>query len=488
MGGGVELPMSLKVKNTFIDVNSLFVEDNPSDTDDVEFPECTLSKRQVSEPVLKRQTSGGSFCRAPGPLLSPLKGLQGGGPLAEEENEFDEIDESDERSEEREEPETEQDPQWVMDTQAARQETDDLWGTSPMDPLSVSTFGRQETEVCWPSWGLQQMTQHDSKADVEPMLAPTTGGLSQQDMWMFQMAGQSGTAPSASMEPEPDEKPAALSWAKATAEPFVPYTAAGAPTVEDNCESLSALPGAPAGNCFPPTPTGEWSRITTVMLRNLPNKYTQVMLLEELLQSGFIGTFDFLYLPIDPETNANRGYAFINFTDPSFANMLRMAYEGRKMCRFNSDKVVSVAPAALQGFEANFAHYSAARVSRGDPTARPLFLRESSMKDFGNRKQEGTRRRGGRRSSGSLIDMAAKQQIQPTVPASRQPQQQQQQSAVKMTTPPPASLGSKPPFAADKGEAAAPQVTPKFCPYCGGGCKPQFRFCQFCGASLQLTN
>jgi len=155
MGGGVELPMSLKVKNTF------FVEDNPSDTDDGEFPEFSLSKRQVSEPVpsFRRQSSGaGSFCRASGPPLAPLKVLQGGGPLKEEENECDEIDESDER----EEPETEQDPQWVMGTQAVRQETDDLWGTSPLDPLSVSTFGRQETEICWPSWGLQQMTQHDS--------------------------------------------------------------------------------------------------------------------------------------------------------------------------------------------------------------------------------------------------------------------------------------------------------------------------------------
>jgi len=80
--------------------------------------------------------------------------------------------------------------------------------------------------------------------------------------------------------------------------------------------------------------------------------------------------------------------------------------------------------------------------------------------------------------------MAAKQQIPPQVSAS---QQQQQLSAVKMMTLPPATLGSKP-FAADKGEAAAPQATPKFCPYCGGGCKPQFRFCQFCGASLNLTN
>jgi len=221
------------------------------------------------------------------------------------------------------------------------------------------------------------------------------------------------------------------------------------------------------------------------MLRNLPNKYTQVMLIEELTQSGFMGSFDFLYLPIDPETNANRGYAFINFIDPSYANMLGMAYQGRKMSRFNSDKVVSVAPAALQGFEANFAHYSSARVGRGDPAARPLFLRESSMNDFGARKHEGNRRRGGRR--GSLIDMAAKQNIQPQPPALRQLQQQQQQqqqqqrqqqqplSATKVAAPPSAK------------EGGAPQATPKFCPYCGGSCKPQFRFCQFCGASLQLA-
>ncbi|CAE7615211.1 unnamed protein product, partial [Symbiodinium sp. CCMP2456] len=37
--------------------------------------------------------------------------------------------------------------------------------------------------------------------------------------------------------------------------------------------------------------------------------------------------------------------------------MLKCTYEGRKMGRFNSDKVVSVAPAALQGFEAlSFGH------------------------------------------------------------------------------------------------------------------------------------
>merc|ERR1719401_427232 len=123
-------------------------------------------------------------------------------------------------------------------------------------------------------------------------------------------------------------------------------------------------------------PPLEWANTTTVMMRNLPNKYTQRMLLTEINHTGFLGTFDFLYLPIDPETTANRGYSFLNFIDPGFAWMFKMSYEDRKMNRFNSNKVVSVVPATLQGFEANYAHYAAARVNRGDPAARPLFLRE----------------------------------------------------------------------------------------------------------------
>jgi len=126
-------------------------------------------------------------------------------------------------------------------------------------------------------------------------------------------------------------------------------------------------------------PPAGWENTTTVMMRNLPNKYTQRMLLTEINQVGFLGTFDFLYLPIDPETSANRGYAFLNFIDPSFAWMFKMSYEGRKMNRFNSSKVVSVMPATLQGFEANYTHYSTARVSRGDPAARPLFIRETTQ-------------------------------------------------------------------------------------------------------------
>merc|ERR1719265_718137 len=53
---------------------------------------------------------------------------------------------------------------------------------------------------------------------------------------------------------------------------------------------------------------------TTVMLRNVPNCYNRMMLLELLDAEGFAQQYDFLYLPIDFSTRSCLGYAFINLT------------------------------------------------------------------------------------------------------------------------------------------------------------------------------
>lgn len=96
---------------------------------------------------------------------------------------------------------------------------------------------------------------------------------------------------------------------------------------------------------------------TTVMLRNIPNRYTAEELLAELLSEGFEDTFDFFYLPIDFRTKRNRGYGFINFHSSDLSKRLVISFHQRQLTRYTTQKVLEVAPALTQGFDANVAQY-----------------------------------------------------------------------------------------------------------------------------------
>jgi len=273
-------------------------------------------------------------------------------------------------------------------------------------------------------------------------------------------------------------------------------------------------PNVLSGAAIPPP---DWAGTTTVMMRNLPNKYTQRMLLMEINHTGFLGTFDFLYLPIDPETNANRGYSFLNFIDPGFAWMFKMSYEGRKMNRFNSNKVVSVVPATLQGFEANYAHYAAARVNRGDPAARPLFLREPKqpLPSTGGRGEgkgegrggggKGGRRRGGCGGGYDQLGMGKGGAAWAGAGGMDDVGTYLGFDGSGMPGPYPGgngaggcggfggcgsggcgSGGCGGGAAKPKAPGGGSGLVPQFCPSCGGKIQPQFQFCPHCGGSLEF--
>ena len=94
---------------------------------------------------------------------------------------------------------------------------------------------------------------------------------------------------------------------------------------------------------------------TTLMIRNIPNKYTQDLLLEEL--KNYKVKFDFFYLPIDYNNSCNVGYAFINFIHKKFIAEFYSEFHGRKWSKFNSEKICSLAYARLQGTSALKNHF-----------------------------------------------------------------------------------------------------------------------------------
>jgi hypothetical protein len=201
------------------------------------------------------------------------------------------------------------------------------------------------------------------------------------------------------------------------------------------CQDMSA-PTVHSNADFVSQPPPEWARVTTVMMRNLPNKYTQGMLLDEINAAGFSKAYDFLYLPIEPETRSNRGYAFINFRDARLSWNFKVHFDSHHMNHSNSHKSITVVPAALQGFDANYQHYSKCRASKSAPEMRPLFFRD--VGHVGSTRHK----RGGKPS---LIDLAARQKV---------------------------TINQK-------------EEVPQFCYSCGDAAGPAFKFCRSCGTCLQ---
>ena len=68
---------------------------------------------------------------------------------------------------------------------------------------------------------------------------------------------------------------------------------------------------------------------TTLMIKNIPNKYTISSFLEEI-NENFKNTYDIFYLPIDYVNKCNLGFAFINFVEPFHIILFYELYRGKK--------------------------------------------------------------------------------------------------------------------------------------------------------------
>ena len=86
---------------------------------------------------------------------------------------------------------------------------------------------------------------------------------------------------------------------------------------------------------------------TTVMIRNIPIKYSDKMLLKELEE--FNGKFDCVYMPYDFENSGNKGYAFINFIHPLHILLFHDKFQNKKWIYCESKKICELNSANFQG-------------------------------------------------------------------------------------------------------------------------------------------
>ena len=97
----------------------------------------------------------------------------------------------------------------------------------------------------------------------------------------------------------------------------------------------------------------EAQTLTTLMIKNIPVKFTQNDMIK--LLDGFKGKYNFFYLPMDLATKCNVGFAFVNMIHPLFILDFFLEFHCQKWSetvpQCNSQKYCEIMYANMQGID-----------------------------------------------------------------------------------------------------------------------------------------
>jgi len=95
----------------------------------------------------------------------------------------------------------------------------------------------------------------------------------------------------------------------------------------------------------------------TLMVRNLPEDLSQPALVEQIIDGGYKGLFDFVYMPMNFRGFGNFGYAFVNF----ISHDLALQFMSRMNCvehgQISNLQKWDIVWSTCQGFNANIERY-----------------------------------------------------------------------------------------------------------------------------------
>jgi len=112
--------------------------------------------------------------------------------------------------------------------------------------------------------------------------------------------------------------------------------------------------------------------LTTLVIRNVPARYTPDMLLQEI---GPDGSFDFFFLPYTFRASKTMGVAFINFRSPDLALCFQERWHRRFLQNHGHTKHLDISAATYQGIVENLKQFNHRNIARLERAGRlPVFL------------------------------------------------------------------------------------------------------------------
>ena len=97
-------------------------------------------------------------------------------------------------------------------------------------------------------------------------------------------------------------------------------------------------------------------RRTTLMIKNIPNKFKRDLLLK-IINENFKGAYDLFILPTDANGYKNFGYSFINFTSSYYIPYFYYLFDHKKWSSTNSQKICEITYSKIQGINNLLSHY-----------------------------------------------------------------------------------------------------------------------------------
>ena len=98
-------------------------------------------------------------------------------------------------------------------------------------------------------------------------------------------------------------------------------------------------------------------RRTTLMIKNIPNKFKRELLIN-IIDQNFKYGYDLFILPTDANRYKNFGYSFINFTCSYYIPYFFFLFNKKKWPNTNSQKVCEITYSKIQGRNNLLLHYS----------------------------------------------------------------------------------------------------------------------------------